>query len=146
MTTLKELLEEQKLTRISDLAVIKKFLMLNDMEEEGMDLIHELTKSKVEKLKREQAIVKSWVSHLPADYLYDTYDFETAYKLHNLELDYLSNCRELSAQRLEWAKENIPNIKLPAIYFYPLVEYLDDKGIRFKSEKPIKKKGFDWWK
>ena len=54
MTTLKQLVEYQKLDGMSDIQVIKTFFDLNDIEEEGMDLIHELTKTKVEKLKRRQ--------------------------------------------------------------------------------------------
>ncbi len=145
MITLKQLVEEQKYTGESDMSVIQSFFDLNDMEEEGMDLIHELTKIKVEKLKRIQRIVREWVSHLPSEYLYEHYDLGIASKLHDLELDYLSHGCELSSQRLEWAKENIPDIEIPKVYFQPLIEYLDEKGIRFKGEEPIKKKSFTNW-
>lgn len=142
MVTLKQLVEDQKFTGISDIAVIKAFFDLNDMEEEGMDLIQELTKSKVEKLKRRQRQVEEWTSHLPSKYLYENYDLDIADRLHMLELDYLSHGCELSSSRLEWAKENIPNIKKPYLYFQALVEYLDSKDIRFKGEEPIENKIF----
>ena len=142
MVTLKQLVANQKFTEMSDLAVIKTFFDMNDMEEEGMDLIHKLTKSKVEKLKRKERVVKEWTSYLPSKYLYENYDLNTANWLHTLELDYLSHGCELSEQRLEWAKENIPNIKMPDVYFRPLIEWLDCKGIRFKGEKPIENKAF----
>ena len=134
MVTLKQLVEEQKFTGLSDIGVIKTFFDLNDMEEEGMDLILELTKSKVGKLKQKERIVKEWTSYLPSKYLYKNYDLDIADRLHTLELDYLSNGCELSKERLEWAKENIPNIKMPLLYFRPLIEWLDCKGIRFKGE------------
>lgn len=137
MVTLKQLVNEQRFNDMSDLGVIKTFLTLNDMEEEGMDLIHELTKSKISKLKHRQRIVEEWVSYLPSKYLYETYDLDIADRLHVLELDYISNGCELSSGRLKWAKENIPNIKMPKVYFRPLVEYLDNKDIRFKGEKPL---------
>ena len=140
--TLKQLVEEQKWNGMSDIGVIKAFFDLNDMEEEGMDLIHELTKSKVEKLKRRQRQVEEWTSHLPSKYLYENYDLDIADRLHNLELDYLSHGCELSSGRLKWAKENIPNIEMPLMYFQPLVEYLDSKDIRFKGEDPIEHKMF----
>lgn len=143
MITLKQLVEEQKYTEMSDIAVIKTFFIMNDMEEDGMDLIHELTKSKVEKLKREQDIVKTWASALPSKYLYQNYDLDIADKLHNLELYYISYGCELSEKYLEWAKENIPNIKMPQVYFRPLIEYLDNKDIRFKGEKPLEYKMFN---
>ena len=77
MITLEQLVGEQKLTGMSDIGIIKTFLDLNDMEEEGMELIHELTKSKVEKLKRKQRQVEEWTSYLPSRYLYENYDFDT---------------------------------------------------------------------
>ena len=57
MTTLKELVPNQNLTGDNDIQIIKAFFTLNDMEEEGMDLIHELTKSKIAKLNHRQYIV-----------------------------------------------------------------------------------------
>ena len=142
MITLKQLVDEQNFTDLSDIDVIKKFFVLNDMEEEGMNLIHTLTKSKVEKLKHKNRVVEEWTSHLPSKYLYENYDLDAADRLHTLELDYLSHGCELSDSRLAWARENIPNIKMPQVYFRPLIEYLDDKGIRFKGEKPLEHKTF----
>ena len=129
---------------MSDIQVIKTFFDLNDMEEEGVDLITELSKIKVKKLKRKERMVREWTSYLPSKYLYENYELDIADRLHTLELDYLSNGGELSKNRLEWAKENIPNIERPKVYFNPLVEWLDDKGIRFKGEKPIENKMFDY--
>ena len=142
METLEELVKEQKWNEMSDIQVIKTFFDKNNMEEEGMDLITELSKIKIEKLKRKERMVKEWTSYLPSKYLYENYSLDIADKLHALELDYLSNGGELSKKRLEWAKENLPNIELPKCYFNPLIEWLDDKGIRFKDEKPIEKKVF----
>ena len=142
MVTLKQLVENQQWDEMSDIGVIRTFFVLNDMEEEGMDLIHELTKSKVEKLKHKQRVVEEWISYLPSKYLYENYDLDIANRLHNLELDYLSHDCKLSSNRLEWAKENIPNIEMPLVYFQPLVEYLDSKDIRFNGEDPIENKMF----
>lgn len=135
MVTLEQLVKEQKWNGMSDIQIIKTFFDLNDMEEEGMDMIHELSKIKVEKLKRKERMVKEWTSYLPSKYLYENYSLDIADKLHTLELDYLSNGGELSKNRLKWAKENIPNIVRPQVYFNPLVEWLESKGIRFKGEK-----------
>ena len=142
MITLEQLVKEQKWNGMSDIQVIKTFFDMNNMEEEGIDLITELSKTKVDKLKRKERMVKEWTSYLPSKYLYENYDLDIADKLHTLELDYLSNGGELSKGRLEWARENLPNIELPKCYFNPLIEWLDDKGVRFKDEKPIEKKMF----
>ena len=120
MVTLEQLVKEQKWNGMSDIQIIKTFFELNDMEEEGMDMIHELSKTKINKLKCERKVVRDWTSYLPSKYLYENYDLETANMLHTLELDYLSNGCSLSQKRMEWAKENIPNIKMPKVYFRPL--------------------------
>lgn len=134
MMTLKQLIEEHKWSGMSDIQVILTFLDMNNMEEEAMELINELAKSKIEKLKHEQRIVREWFDILPSKYLYENYDLDTADMLHTLELDYLAHGCKLSSMRLEWAKENIPNIKMPQVYFRPLIEYMESKDIKFKGK------------
>ena len=131
MITLKQLLEIQPLTGASDIEIIQEYLVKNDLEEEGMDLIHKLTKSKIEKMKRRQHMVKEWTPRLLSKYLYENYDLDTANMLHNLELDYLANGGKLSDSFLKWAKENVPNIIQPEVYFFPLVDWLAERNIKF---------------
>ena len=133
MVTLEQLVKEQKLFDMTDIQVIKMFFDLNDLEEEGVGLITELSKVKIEKLKRRKQMVEDWTSYLPSKYLYENYDLEMADKLHALELDFLSHGCELSELRLEWARENVPNIIRPQAYFNPLIDYLEEKGIKFKD-------------
>lgn len=134
MISLRDLVREQRLTGKNDIQVIKAFFDLNDMEEEAVELITELSKIKIDKLKNKQRMVKEWASYLPSKYLYENYDLDTADKLHTLELDYLSNGGKLSKRRLEWAKENLHNIKMPEVYFVPLVEWLEKQGIKFMDQ------------
>ena len=133
MVTLEQLVKEQKLFDMTDIQVIKMFFSINDLEEEGVELITELSKAKIEKLKHRKQMVEDWTSYLPSKYLYENYDLEMADKLHALELDFLSHDCELSELRLEWARENVPNIVKPQAYFIPLIDYLEEKGIRFKD-------------
>ena len=133
MVTLEQLVKEQKLFDTTDIQVIKMFFSLNNMEEEGVELITELSKAKIEKLKRRKQMVEDWTSFLPSKYLYENYDLDTADKLHALELDFISHGCELSELRLEWARENVPNIVRPQVYFNPLIDYLEGKGIRFRD-------------
>ena len=51
--------------------------------------------------------------------------------LHSLELDYLANGGKLSDDFLKWAKENVPNIIQPEVYFFPLVDWLEERDIKF---------------
>lgn len=136
MIALEQLIENKKWNGMSDIQIIERFFKLNDMEEEGIDLVTELSKSKINKLKRKERMVREWMSYLPSKYLYENYDLDTADWLHMLELDYLSHGGELSESRLKWAKENIPNIKRPQLYFNPLIEYLEMNGVLFKEAKP----------
>ena len=134
MITLKHLVDEQKWNGMSDIQIIKTFLDLNNLEEEGMELIHELTKTKIEKMKRKHKMSEEWACVLPSKYLYENYDLDIADRLHMLEINNLVNGGELSKNHLEWARENVPNIVRPQVYFNPLVEWLESKGIRFKGE------------
>ena len=134
MVTLEQLVKEQKWNGVSDIQIIKTFFDMNNMEEEGVDMIHELSKTKINKLKCERKVVRDWTSYLPSKYLYENYDLETANMLHTLELDYLSNGCNLSQKRIEWARENIPNIKMPKVYFRPLIDWMKDKVIVFNSK------------
>ena len=133
MATLEQLVQKQKLFDMTDIQVIKMFFSINDLEEEGVELITELSKAKIEKLKHRKQMVEDWTSYLPSKYLYENYDLEMADKLHALELDFISHGCELSELRLEWARENVPNIIRPQAYFNPLIDYLEEKGIRFKD-------------
>lgn len=94
MITLKQLLKEQEILGedgLNDIQIIKSFFTLNNLEENGIDLIYELTKSKIEKMKKRQRIIEEWVCILPSKYLYENYDLNTANNLHRLELNYLIN-------------------------------------------------------
>ena len=135
MITLKQLVREQDIMEMSDIQIIKAFFEVNDLEEEGMDLIHELSRTKIKKLKSNERIVRDWTSYLPSKYLYENYDLETADWLHTLELDFLTHGGKLSKNRLDWARENVPNIIHPEVYFMPLVEWMEKQGIQFQKRE-----------
>lgn len=135
MVTLKQLVDEQRITGMSDIQIIKHFFKINDLEEEGIELIHELTKSKIHKMKYKHQLAETWASDFPSKYLYENYDFDIANNLHNLEINFVVNGGELSNRFLGWAKENVPNIVIPRVYFNPLIEWLENKDIRFKRKE-----------
>lgn len=132
MITLKELVQEQTWNDMTDIQIIRAYFELNDLESSGIDIISELTKSKINKIKNRYAVAETWVCMLPSKYLYENYSLDIADRLHRLELDYLMNGCELSVRQLKWAEENIPNIKMPECYFQPLIAWLEEKGIKFK--------------
>lgn len=61
MITLKDLVTEQQISDRTDIEVIQNFFRLNDMEEDGIDLISEFTKSKITKLKMKTYLAKEWI-------------------------------------------------------------------------------------
>lgn len=141
MKELKDYIELQKFTGMSDMEIIVSYFVDNDMEEKAMEISHNLAKKKIEKMKDRHRVIKEWAYYIPSDYLYKNYPIDVATMLHRIELDYIINGK-VTRGRLEWAEENIPNIKLPESYFQPCIKWLDDKGIRFKDEKPIEDKRF----
>ena len=134
MITLKELVQEQIWNDMTDLQIIKAYFELNDVEADGIDIISELTKSKINKIKNKYEVTEAWICTLPSKYLYENYELDIADRLHRLELDYLMNGCELSEKQLKWAKENVPNIKMPECYFQPLIAWLGEKEINFKEK------------
>lgn len=132
MITLKELVQEQTWNDMTDIQIIRAYFELNDLESSGIDIISELTKSKINKIKNKYETAETWVCMLPSKYLYENYEIDVADRLHRLELDYLMNGGELSDKQLRWAKENVPNIKVPECYFQPLIAWLEEREIRFK--------------
>lgn len=133
MKTLKEYTDMQKFTGMSDMEIITQYFIDNDMEEEAMEISHNLAKSKIEKMKHRQNIVQNWAYYIPSEYLYEKYPLDIATKLHRIELDYIIN-GEVTGGRLEWAKENIPNVKKPGVYFIPCMDWLEEHGIKFKED------------
>lgn len=133
MVTLKQLVEKQKCSDITDIQIIEKFFVLNDMEE-GMDLIQKIVKSKIEKMEYKNRLAKEWASYLPSKYLYENYDLDTADMLHTLEINYLVNGGELSDNFLKWTRKNVPQIVKPKVYVRALIEWLESKDIKFKDK------------
>lgn len=135
MVTLKELVYDQAWSGATDTQIIKEYFSSNDLEEDGIDIISDLMKSKINKLKCKYELVETWSCALPSKYLYENYDLDTADHLHILELNYLVNGCALSEKQLKWARENVPNIERPEAYFRPLINWLKKEGIEFKDRK-----------
>lgn len=141
MKTLKEYIDYQYITGWSDEEIVLAYFVDNDMEEKAMELYYNLAKAKIEKMKLQIYTIKNWTYNLPSNYLYENYSLEIASWLHRVELDFIVN-GEVTSRRLEWAKENIPNIELPEVYFFPCVDWLKENGIKFKETK---EKGYTYY-
>lgn len=100
-----------------------------------MEVSYELAQSKINKINNNRQFIDTWLTTIPSEYLYENYSLEIATNLHNLELEYIANQEIKNKYLIEWAKENIPLIERPNVYFQPCHEYLKSCGIFFKGEK-----------
>ena len=132
MKELKDYIKYQKFSGMSDIEVITAYFVDNDIEEEAMELSHNLAKSKIEKLRTRSDIIKTWAYSIPSEYLYEKYELKTAAMLHKIELEYIIN-GEVTGKGLTWAKENIPKLQQPAVYFQPCQRWLEEQGIWFAT-------------
>lgn len=132
MKTLEDYIKWQSVTDMTDMQIIRAYFIDNDMEEEGMEISHDLAKSKIEKMKTRKHIINEWSYTIPSEYLYENYSVDIASNLHRIELDYIVN-GEVTGSRLKWAKENIPNIEMPKVYFMPCMDWLAANGVEFKG-------------
>ena len=132
MISLKEYVDWQKFTDMNDMEIITQYFIDNDMEEEAMELSHNLAKAKINKMRHRQDIIKTWSYTIPSEYLYEKYPIDIATMLHRIELDYIVN-GAVTNKRLEWARENLPNIKEPDVYFQPCINWLAERCIKFKD-------------
>ena len=138
--SLEYLVECNRFIKQPDLYLIKEWFIKNDLEEEGLKLIVDLAKSKANKLEVSLNSIRNWDltlqdvwnNQLRANK--NDYDKETADKLTMLERAGLLNLDLESYITLyEWAKENVPNIDCPKLYYIPTFHYLSKYGIYFKN-------------
>lgn len=131
MIKLRELLDKYEGV-YNDRQIIVEYFVQNNMEYEAMELLISLAKKRAKKVERELDYVKSW---LPVKI--DMKDVCKDMRVGD-KLDKLITCQicgfEPHTDLLEWARENIPNMKMPQLMFMDTVKWLKEKyGIRFKD-------------
>ena len=136
MISLKQLIDEQKFTGEDDLTIIRRWFCENDREEDGIDLITKLSKSKFEKANRILTNARQWIPNRPK--VTDCNPKSKISKADKATLDRMTDIyllgMDLSEGMLIWAQENIPNMECPGVIFVPMVEWLSKKyGIEFKD-------------
>ena len=124
--TLKELVENAKFTQESDLKIIERWFCENNMESVGLELISKLAETQLNKVKTRLEYAQCWIPCV--DRTKDRHlDLLQQYCILDKNL-------EDSPVLYEWAKDNVPNMEVPKIYFVPTLEYLKKYGISFKGE------------
>lgn len=132
--SLKDLVIEQSMTGEEDIEIVYRWFVENNKQLDGIKLMTELAESATNVLTNKLEYIKLWMSNLP-DMVYYSDDKEIVAKLNLIQrlgiLDYdLNNYTHV----LNWAKENIPNMKEPAMFYQPVKTYLAKYDIRFKND------------
>lgn len=141
MKSLRELIAYQGLSGKTDIEIIYDWFIENNMEIDGLTLITQLAKTKANKLDNELNKIRADMSmYAGADILYKTYKNDIASKLNLIIIRFILgfDIEKDYPQDMEWLKENIPNLKLPPIFWKKFLEWLESKGIYFKGEKDVK--------
>lgn len=131
MIKLKDLITKYE-GALSDEAIILEWFKQNNAEEKGLDMISLLAQSKIKKLRRELDYIQTWGSSL--------IDMTKVLKPkeYGEKLNKIIKCQvfgfDLPKDLLDWARQNIPKMKLPNFMFVDTVNWLKEKyGILFEE-------------
>lgn len=132
--SLKELLEENKIYHYQDSEIIKRWFIENDLEDIGLQMIPELATSKSQKIQKQLDYARSWIPTKVDMTAVAGIEHNVAVRLNKI-VTYCMLSMDLPQAILDWARENIPKMDLPKIFFMPTISYLKDKyGIEFKDK------------
>lgn len=127
MPSLRELVDNQKITGIDDISVIRDWFILNNCEQEGLTIISDLSKAKTDKLENKLNYANTWIPSVP-DIIESNkgIDHIVGVRLNQIiRLHCLGS--ELPIDILNWAKDTIPTMDTPKIIFLPAVKWLKEK-------------------
>lgn len=134
MTSLKQLIEENKLFHYEDIEIIKKWFVENNFEDLGLQMIPELAAIKAGKIQKQLDYARSWIPTKVDMTAIEGIEHNVAVRLNKI-VTYCMLSMDLPQAILDWAKENIPKMDLPKVFFMPTISYLKDKyGIEFRDK------------
>lgn len=136
MPTLKDYIDEQRFTGEDDITIIRRWFCENNREQDGLELIADLSKSKTDKLENTLNYARTWLPSVA-----DVYESnkgikkEVASQLMRITRIHLLGC-DLSDDLKRWAEITIPEMDTPRVIFVPMVEWLKEKyGIEFRDKR-----------
>lgn len=133
MITLKDLTEKFGNT-LSDMQLIEEWFIRNNQEAEGLKLVSELAQSQLNKVERKYDYARTWIP-VKVDMCDVCQDKDVGEKLNKL-IDYQILGVPIPDNLLMWAKETIPAMKMPPLFFMDTAKWLDERfGIKFKGEE-----------
>lgn len=131
MTTLKQMVNENPFHE-DDIQIIQRYLTENNLEQLGLEIISELAASQLNKVQQAYDYARTWIPNMidmkevcPKE-IGDKFNKIFQYCLLGLDL---KNAKPL----YEWAKSEIPTMKMPKVFFMPALEYLKNYDIEFNK-------------
>lgn len=147
MKTLRELVDHQHLTHMSDEEIIVAWLMENNLAEMGIRIISQLATSKI---KEQQETLSSLyndviLSSTGDKHLIEWFGIDNGYQILRIiklwEATGLigKDFEEEQPLAVKWLKEFVPTQKQPLVILQSFVKWLNEREIYFKDQK--KKRG-----
>lgn len=136
ITSLAQLVDMQKFNGKTDGEVVCDWFSINGLESEGIEMISKIAKKKMEEDEWTLQSIRSKMA-TTTEFYYRQYPREIAIKF-----DFLTRAMQLGydlnepfyADYLNWAKEIVPTLKAPKLFWRELLEFFEEKGIKFKGE------------
>ena len=99
-------------------------------------MISRLSAKKIKKLQDKLSFAQSWIpSKIDVNCNKEFANDKLTADMLNHIITYCMLSMPLPDDIYEWAKENIPNINVPKVFFMPTVKYLKDRyNIEFKDK------------
>ena len=129
--TLKELLVKYEDTTdpVKEADIIEEWFVENDFEDLGLSMIARLSAKKIKKLQDKLSFAQSWIpSKIDVNCNKEFANDKLTADMLNRIITYCMLSMPLPDDIYEWAKENIPNINVPKVFFMPTVKYLKESG------------------
>ena len=135
MKTLKEMVDNYAPFGMSDMEIIKNYLIENEFELEALEMIPALAKSRAERYKTQLNFARTWIPN-QIDMSEQIKD-KIQLRVWNAIVNYFSLSMDLPNHILALAQAVIPETPKPKYYFVPAYEWLNrEYNIYFKGDKP----------
>lgn len=119
---------------LSDIRLIQEWFTQNNQEAAGLELVSKLAQSQLNKVERKYDYARTWIP-VKVDMRDVCQDKDVGEKLNKL-IDYQILGVPIPDNLLMWAKETIPAMKMPPLFFMDTAKWLDERfGIKFKGEE-----------
>ena len=121
---------------IMEAKIIEEWFTENDFEDVGLAMITRLSSNKLAKVQKQLDFARSWIPNKVDLNINEEFaNNKATADILNRITTYCMLSMELPTEILEWAKEYIPKMNVPKIFFMPAAKYLKERyGIEFKNK------------